>query len=90
MKRILYQEFPSPTGVNHYELYTNIQCVEMLDNTKGFRPQQGLTIMNGLKDGLKKNKKDKRFRPQQGLTIMNKRKCNPNCPFRTVSVPNRG
>ena len=46
LERLFQEVFPSPTGVNHYELYTNIQCVEMLDNTKGFRPQQGLTIMN--------------------------------------------
>ena len=37
----------------------------------GFRPQQGLLIMNGIKKVLSKND-SKGFRPQQGLTIMNK------------------
>ena len=59
--------FPSPTGVNHYEL----TCARIMpeDLKICFRPQQGLTIMN-------KRPKDVtraliRFRPQQGLTIMN-------------------
>ena len=36
----------------------------------GFRPQQGLLIMNGIKKVLSKND-SKGFRPQQGLTIIN-------------------
>ena len=36
------EEFPSPTGVNYYE-WTKIYLLLLL---RGFRPQQGLTIMN--------------------------------------------
>ena len=35
-------EFPSPTGVNYYESFSLIQVYDQ----SGFRPQQGLTIMN--------------------------------------------
>ena len=35
--------FPSPTGVNYYELNDNFSGKYYID---GFRPQQGLTIMN--------------------------------------------
>ncbi len=38
-------KFPSPTGVNYYELSTLSVKKRM---AKGFRPQQGLTIMNAL------------------------------------------
>ena len=39
----VYQEFPSPTGVNYYESVRGILThVPLLS----FRPQQGLTIMN--------------------------------------------
>ena len=59
--------FPSPTGVNYYE------CEGINNNTHifGFRPQQGLTIMN-WSDFLRTDvHKISSFRPQQGLTIMN-------------------
>ena len=46
----IYQEFPSPTGVNYYE------CEKYeFGEWKGyasFRPQQGLTIMNSCKLNL--------------------------------------
>ena len=35
-------KFPSPTGVNYYEL--ELKCKKT--SRTGFRPQQGLTIMN--------------------------------------------
>ena len=38
-------EFPSPTGVNHYEYSYNDWLLEN-NYCDGFRPQQGLTIMN--------------------------------------------
>ena len=38
--------FPSPTGVNYYE-YDNIDLED--EESQGFRPQQGLTIMNKKK-----------------------------------------
>ena len=38
--------FPSPTGVNYYELNDNFSGKYYID---GFRPQQGLTIMNSKK-----------------------------------------
>ena len=39
--------FPSPTGVNHYECCA---CLKSLfsEYKEGFRPQQGLTIMNNI------------------------------------------
>ena len=37
-------EFPSPTGVNHYECY--IQYIHLSFDILSFRPQQGLIIMN--------------------------------------------
>ena len=37
----------------------------------GFRPQQGLTIMNPSANASPKSDKLHCFRPQQGLTIMN-------------------
>ena len=40
----LERAFPSPAGVNYYELYP-IYDISMLEKTC-FRPQQGLTIMN--------------------------------------------
>ena len=54
-----------------------------------FRPQQGLTIMNGY-EVIDEFERNIGFRPQQGLTIMNGnmifcKKCNE-----PVSVPNRG
>ena len=38
-------KFPSPTGVNYYEFEDKV-VLETEDRTEGFRPQQGLTIMN--------------------------------------------
>ena len=35
-------KFPSPTGVNYYEYVDDL----IKENMNGFRPQQGLTIMN--------------------------------------------
>ena len=40
-------------------------------NLAGFRPQQGLTIMNRAIKAIQ-SFAEFRFRPQQGLTIMNK------------------
>ena len=60
--------FPSPTGVNHYELLKNSN--DQLKQEISFRPLQGLTIMNKVKENLR-TKKDWCFRPQQGLSIMN-------------------
>ena len=59
--------FPSPTGVTYYESLEKI-WKEILN--KGFRPQQGLLIMNQKKDTKEMTTK-KGFRPQQGLLIMN-------------------
>ena len=39
------QLFPSPTGVNHYESMSE-DFPSSRKQEKGFRPQQGLTIMN--------------------------------------------
>ena len=36
--------FPSPTGVNYYEYSKKVSQKELCKI--GFRPQQGLTIMN--------------------------------------------
>ena len=63
------KKFPSPTGVNHYELFVNYQTFVQKDEN-GFRPQQGLTIMN-LRDLINSGRAVLSFRPQQGLTIMN-------------------
>ena len=38
------KEFPSPTGVNHYEFMDIKSPTDVYG--AGFRPQQGLTIMN--------------------------------------------
>ena len=38
--------FPSPTGVKYYEFKKVNNSVKTIDETKGFRPQQGLSIMN--------------------------------------------
>ena len=61
------KQFPSPTGVNYYEFDEdlNVGVLEI-----GFRPQQGLTIMNVNNPNLTDEQLDS-FRPQQGLTIMN-------------------
>ena len=61
--------FPSPTGVNYYEWLYRIE--KILSNRAGFRPQQGLTIMNIHSYWLAGNHDYSGFRPQQGLTIMN-------------------
>ena len=62
------KKFPSPTGVNHYEFLENhIKAVK----ENGFRPQQGLTIMNSYMINYTLSWKRHSFRPQQGLTIMN-------------------
>ena len=39
--------FPSPTGVNYYELVHQL-TYDNENEEPGFRPQQGLTIMNSL------------------------------------------
>ena len=61
--------FPSPTGVNHYELDLFMELVKN-SHSEGFRPQQGLTIMNWKWKNARRNWRNS-FRPQQGLTIMN-------------------
>ena len=48
---ICLTSFPSPTGVDHYE-YKMIEAFEC-DMALGFRPLQGLTIMNKTFDNLK-------------------------------------
>ena len=40
-------KFPSPTGVNHYECSISDFGEAIAEGS--FRPQQGLTIMNGKK-----------------------------------------
>ena len=42
-------EFPSPTGVNYYESMNALKASNKAIN-KGFRPQQGLTIMNYISE----------------------------------------
>ena len=65
--------FPSPTGVNYYE-FKSIELSEAFkEYANGFRPQQGLTIMNESIIVLVKKSRLFSFRPQQGLTIMNKK-----------------
>ena len=61
------RKFPSPTGVNYYELNT----VNTNKTAKSFRPQQGLTIMNQKMLKFIVRRRLFCFRPQQGLTIMN-------------------
>ena len=41
---VQYTKFPSPTGVTYYESFIERIRKELPD--KGFRPQQGLPIMN--------------------------------------------
>ena len=60
--------FPSPTGVNHYELKETYKGYK---NHCGFRPQQGLTIMNRCMPDQSIYIHYDSFRPQQGLTIIN-------------------
>ena len=63
--------FPSPTGVNYYELlkaYAN-----SVKDLRSFRPQQGLIIMNQRFLYLGSSICCC-FRPQQGLIIMNSKK----------------
>ena len=83
-------EFPSPTGVNYYECNVERELLENINT--GFRPQQGLTIMNGFNITFFKIPKNKNgFRPQQGLTIMNIYNFTLAHPITVmVSVPNRG
>ena len=82
--------FPSPTGVNYYEL-KELTLEQVKIERESFRPQQGLTIMNHFKQNKGKSELCIGFRPQQGLTIMNtdvifsKEVCE-----KIVSVPNRG
>ena len=38
------ETFPSPTGVNYYEYFDGYCATKVF--SIGFRPQQGLTIMN--------------------------------------------
>ena len=46
---------------------------DMICDGLGFRPQQGLTIMNMKIKIDNRNFENTCFRPQQGLTIMNQR-----------------
>ena len=61
--------FPSPTGVTYYEFYTTEEF-EKVDGV-GFRPQQGLLIMNMMLHHMITMCSTQSFRPQQGLLIMN-------------------
>ena len=80
--------FPSPTGVTYYESNTSHQS--QLEK-EGFRPQQGLLIMNYLLEIIGTQRKWKRFRPQQGLTIMNNKKDILESLFETLSFrPQQG
>ena len=54
---------------------TDLQDFYKFKDCQGFRPQQGLTIMNDRGDYMKKIHS---FRPQQGLTIMNPYLQNPD------------
>ena len=82
--------FPSPTGVNYYEY-----CQSSLDALRsqmsdGFRPQQGLTIMNGyslISEGIEK------FYPFPSPTGVNYYELYQESYkdlLKVVSVPNRG
>ena len=42
-----------------------------MESQCGFRPQQGLPIMNVYKERERGHKNENSFRPQQGLPIMN-------------------
>ena len=64
----LDHKFPSPTGVKYYEL-GDVKVEIIIDD--GFRPQQGLSIMNSLLEWLILLEVSNGFRPQQGLSIMN-------------------
>ena len=44
--------FPSPTGVNYYEFSEFDNVMVAFSGGKGFRPQQGLTIMNSFQESL--------------------------------------
>ena len=50
---------------------TIMENILELLSMSGFRPQQGLTIMNNQEFEVKEVKGKNSFRPQQGLTIMN-------------------
>ena len=65
--------FPSPTGVTYYKLNT-IQ--DFKKTGASFRPQQGLPIINYLKQFIKNIQFG--FRPQQGLPIINPYLQNPD------------
>ena len=82
--------FPSPTGVNHYELISIV--VSTMKYTTRFRPQQGLIIMNLTYNVTRENFDNYiRFRPQQGLIIMNgTTNFFDRLENYKVSVPNRG
>ena len=56
--------FPSPTGVTNYE-YVNLTIGKM---GVGFRPQQGLLIMNCASNSKHKGKGEKRFPSPTGVT----------------------
>ena len=59
----------SPTGVTYYEFYAWVFYTIEKQWVHCFRPQQGLTIMNGKL--IYPSETRLSFRPQQGLTIMN-------------------
>ena len=62
--------FPSPTGVNYYELVSVKQKIITL-NKSVFPSPTGVNYYEFFKCKKNKCKKIMRFRPQQGLTIMN-------------------
>ena len=45
--KVIYNEFPSPTGVTYYESKLELDEYGYVD-CNGFRPLQGLPIMNHL------------------------------------------
>ena len=63
-----WAKFPSPTGVSYYESDYIFRTTMRIIKT-GFRPQQGLLIMN--KQVIYDESRSEGFRPQQGLLIMN-------------------
>ena len=78
----------SPTGVTYYEFYAWVFYTIEKQWVHCFRPQQGLTIMNGKL--IYPSETRLSFRPQQGLTIMNTLLCHGKEIEEEVSVPNRG
>ena len=78
--------FPSPTGVNYYELF---QRHTQRDIYKEFPSPTGVNYYESDDEIFYNDEDFFSFRPQQGLTIMNHTyKC--MIKVSKVSVPNRG